>query len=96
MADINVPQSQTSPRVTHPGFIYGESDPFERAVARLHGLNALLCLIEANEGTNIESVWHFMRCVNDDIHRDLYAMLDESRGTPPSANEKAGQENDNG
>lgn len=74
--------STQAPRVTHPSFVHTESDPFERIVARLHGLELLTALAEGNGGSeepvhDTSAIWHFMRMVHDDIHRDLYAMLDD-------------------
>ena len=67
--------------VTQPSWIYLESDPYERATARLNGIRALQpvvdCVMESDSipaAPVWSDLWFFIATVTEDIKRDMYEM----------------------
>jgi len=67
--------------VSQPDWIYTESDPYERANARLNGIRALQpvvdCAMESDSALNDcvwSDLWFFIATVTEDIKRDMYEM----------------------
>lgn len=71
--------------VSHPSFIYSETDPFERAWARLKGLEALetiSCIARESERTPSDCVWDelsfLIEQILGDIRRDIYEFRQDT------------------
>jgi hypothetical protein len=64
---------------TQPDYIYSDQDPFERAWARLTGINALhvvaSCAIDSENGAPSpkvwEDLWFFIGIITENVNRDL-------------------------
>lgn len=71
--------------VSQPSWIYTESDPYERATARLNGIRALQpvvdCAMESNSVPTARvwsDLWFFIATVTEDVKRDMYELSQSS------------------
>lgn len=76
----------TEDRISHPDFIYSESDRFERAWARLNGIGALevitTCAMESDSAPTSRvwaDLWYFIGVATEDIKRDIYEARQSRR-----------------
>lgn len=67
--------------VSQPSYIYSETDPFERAWARLSGIRAIHtlaeCSLDSDSGPTAKvwsELWFFVATVTEDVKRDMYEM----------------------